>query len=105
MKPHFPQAGPDTKLEAGRLLSPKVLGGALAVTLLLLALTYTWIMWSAPGAPDTSGMLAVVTSVAVPTGTPAPAASPTYDPYAPSPTPTPLPGQIGVGTLVQISGT
>lgn len=93
------------KPEANPLLTPKVLAGALGVALFLLALTFTWIMWSAPASPNAAGMLAVVTSIAVPTGTPAPQPSATYDPYAPTPTLTPLPGQIGIGTIVQISGT
>jgi hypothetical protein len=91
--------------EFDRLFTPKVLAGSLAVTGILLILLFTWIVWSAPPAPDASGMLAAVTVVPMPSATPGPAATPTFDPYAPTPTPTLAPGQISVGAFVQISGT
>lgn len=91
--------------EPGRLFTPKVFAGALIVTLVLLVLTFVWIAWSAPAAPDASGLMAVVTSIKMPTSTPAPEASPTFDPYLPTPTPTPQPGQLSIGAYVQISGT
>jgi hypothetical protein len=93
------------KIEIGRLITPRVLGGALLFAVFLLIFTFVWIEWSAPPAPDPGGMLAVVTTIAMPTRTPVPAASPTIDPYAPTSTPTPLPGQIDVGAYVQITGT
>jgi hypothetical protein len=93
------------KIEFGRLFSPKVLGGALAVAVMLLILTFIWIAGSAPPASDPAGMLAVVTAIPMPSGTAAPAGTPTIDPYAPTSTPTPLPGQFDIGAYVQITGT
>jgi hypothetical protein len=89
--------------EPGRLLTPKVLVGALGVAVFLLVLTFAWIEWTAPPAPDMSGLLAVVTIIPAPSVTPAPAVTATFDPYAP--TPTVVPGQISIGAYVQISGT
>lgn len=88
-----------------QLFTPRVLLGAMGVAAILLVLTFAWIQWSAPPAPDTSGLLAVVTVLPMPSVTPAPAASPTFDPYAATPTFTPAPGQFGIGAVVQISGT
>ena len=50
-------------------------------------------------------MLAKVTNIPVPSSTPAAQPKPSYDPYPPTPTPTLLPGQIGIGAIVQITGT
>ncbi|HEY3312175.1 MAG TPA: hypothetical protein VGK00_11100 [Anaerolineales bacterium] len=91
--------------EPGRLFTPRVFAGALIVTVLLLVLAFAWVAWSAPASPDASGLLAVVTSIPMPSTTPAPEATPTFDPYAPTPTPTPAPGQLSIGAFVQISGT
>jgi hypothetical protein len=91
--------------EPGRLFTPRVFAGALIVTVLLLVLAFAWVAWSAPASPDASGLLAVVTSIPMPSATPAPEATPTFDPYAPTPTPTPAPGQLSIGAFVQISGT
>ena len=88
-----------------RLFTPRVLAGSVGVAVALCFLTFLWIEWSAPPAPDAAGMLAMVTLLPRPSNTPAPAATLTYDPYAPTPTNTPAPGQIVVGTVVQISGT
>jgi hypothetical protein len=90
-------------LEWGRLFTPRVLAGALGVTILLLILVFAWIEWTAPPAPEMSGLLAVVTIIPAPSATPAPAATATFDPYAP--TPTIVSGQISIGAYVQISGT
>jgi hypothetical protein len=91
--------------EPERLFTTKVFIWSLAVTVLLLVLTYAWIVWSAPAASDSSGLMAAVTIVPMSTSAPAPAATATIDPYAPTPTPTPAPGQISIGSFVQISGT
>jgi hypothetical protein len=90
-------------LELGRLFTPRVLAGALGVAIFLLVLIFAWIEWTAPPAPNLSGLLAVVTIIPVPSATPAPAVTATFDPYAP--TPTVVPGQISIGAYVQISGT
>lgn len=91
------------KFELNRLFTPRVLAGALGVAILLLILTFAWIEWTAPPAPQLSGLLAVVTIIPAPSATLAPAATATFDPYAP--TPTIVAGQISIGAYVQISGT
>jgi hypothetical protein len=93
------------RFEFDRLFTPRVLASALGVAVILLILTFLWIEWTAPPAPDLSGLLAVVTVLPAPSATPPPAATATYDPYAPTPTPTVAPGEIGPGAYVQISGT
>jgi len=95
--------GASMKFELGRLFTPRVLAGALGVAILLVILTFAWIEWTAPPAPQLSGLLAVVTIIPAPSATPAPVATATFDPYAP--TPTIVAGQISIGTYVQISGT
>lgn len=87
------------------LITPGVLAGGIGVAALLLIVTFIWIQWSAPPPPDTAGLLAVATIIPMPAATQTPVASPTFDPYAPTPTSTPQPGQIGIGVVVQISGT
>ena len=91
------------KFELGRLFTPRVLAGAVGVAILLLILTFAWIEWTAPPAPEISGLLADVTIIPAPSATLAPAASATFDPYAPTPTTAPV--GISIGTYVQISGT
>lgn len=93
------------KFELERLFTPRVLASALGLAMLLLILTFLWIEWTAPPAPDVSGLLAVVTVLPAPSATPLPEATATFDPYAPTPTSTVAPGQIGPGAYVQISGT
>jgi hypothetical protein len=84
-------------------LSPKVLTGALAVAALLLISTCVWISWSAP--QPASDVMAVLTLIPAPTGTPAPLATATIDPNAPTATLTAIPGALAVGSYVQIKGT
>jgi len=93
------------KIDYARLFTPKVFAGAIGVALFLLIVTFVWIELSAPPASNPAGMLAVVTTIALPPATSAPAATPTFDPYAPTPTPTAMPGQIDIGAYVQITGT
>jgi len=93
------------KIELDRLFTPTVILGGLAVAAVLLFVTFLWIIWSAPALQDATGMLAIVTDIPMPSTTPAPPATPTVDPYAATPTPTLAPGQISVGSLVQITGT
>ena len=68
-------------------------------------MTFLLITWSAPPAPAISGLLAIVTDIPMPTLTPAPAATPTFDPYGATSTPTLSPGEFSIGSMVQISGT
>ncbi|MEI7845549.1 MAG: hypothetical protein WCK35_07085 [Chloroflexota bacterium] len=92
-------------IEFDRLFSPWVIAGAVVVAFLLLGLTFFGIMWSAPPAPDVTGLLAIVTDIPVPTLTPVAAATPTFDPYGSTPTPTLSPGEFSIGSIVQITGT
>ncbi len=92
-------------IELGRIITLKVLFGALVVTAVLLVLTFALIVWTAPAPPDAAGLMAGVTSIPMPTTTPVPEATPTFDPYASTPTPTLSPGEFPIGTLIQISGT
>lgn len=85
-------------------LTPRAIVGAIFIALLLLASTFVWMAWSVPPRPDPAGLMAVMTVIPAPTGTP-PAESVTLDPYAPTPTPTLAPGQLTTGIYVQIVGT
>ena len=87
------------------LFSPFVFGVALVFALIMLCLTFFWILWSAPAGPDPANMLAAVTILPTNSPTAGPTASPTFDPYASTPTPTLKPGQFALGAMVQISGT
>lgn len=46
-----------------------------------------------------------MTVIPAPSGTALPTFTPTIDPNAPTPTSTPAPGQIAIGSYVQITGT
>jgi len=92
-------------IEFKRLFSPFVIVASLAVAIALLVVTYFLIVWSAPAAPDVAGMVAAITIIPPSATTPAPEATPTFDPYASTPTPTLAPGQVSIGAIVQISGT
>ena len=92
-------------IEFERLFSRVVVAASMAVTVVLLILTYFLIVWSAPAALDPAGRVAAVTDLPAPAATSGPEATPTFDPYASTPTPTLAPGQVSVGTIVQISGT
>ncbi|MCS6992356.1 MAG: hypothetical protein N2117_09635 [Anaerolineales bacterium] len=92
------------KVDFRSALTPRAFAGAILIALLLLALTFAWMSWSAPPPPDPAGMMAAMTLIPAPTGTPLPQI-PTVDPYAPTPTPTLAPGQLTTGMYVQIVGT
>ena len=85
-------------------LTPKVLTGVLGVAALLLVSTYVWIEWSAPP-PPSGEVMAVLTLIPAPSGTPAPLSTATIDPNAPTITPTTIPGAIATGSYVKIKGT
>jgi hypothetical protein len=84
-------------------LNRKVIFGALGVAAVLLILVFIWIEWSAPAPAVPGNFLAVLTVIPAPTSTPLSQPTATIDPSAP--TATPEPGQIAVGSYVQISGT
>ncbi len=84
-------------------LTKKVVAGALGVCIVFLTLTCIWIVWSAPPAPAPGAALAVLTIIPAPTSTPL--SLPTVTQDANAPTATPQPGQIAIGSYVQITGT
>jgi len=85
------------------ILTPRAMAGAIGVAAVLLILTFVWIEWSAPA--PAADMLAILTVIPAPSGTPAPQPTPTLDPNIPTPTFTPVPGEIAIGSYVQIKGT
>ena len=88
---------------SGFMLS-RVIAGAVAVALALLLLTFVWAEWSLPPSANTD-ILAVLTVIPAPSGTPIPAPTPTWDPNLPTPTSVAAPGEITIGSYVQIKGT
>jgi len=92
------------KIDLRSILTPKVLAGAVGVAIFLTLFTLVWIELSAPG-PASGEVMAILTLIPAPTGTPAPVPTATIDPNAATITPTPMPGQIALGSYVQIKGT
>jgi hypothetical protein len=92
------------RIDLRSALTPRAIAGAVLVTILLLALTFTWMYWAVPPKPDPAGLMAAMTVIPAPTGTTAVQVA-TIDPYAPTPTLTPVPGQLAIGIYVQIVGT
>jgi hypothetical protein len=88
-----------------RILTSRTMAGALGVTVLLLILIFIWIEWTAPPAPVPGNFLAVLTVIPAPSSTPPIPPTATLDPNAPTVIPTPAPGQIAIGSYVQIKGT
>jgi hypothetical protein len=92
------------KLDFSAVLTPRAIGGALIIATMALLLTFLGIELSAP--PPASGdVVALLTVIPAPSGTPLPPPTPTLDPNAPTITPTLAPGQIAIGSYVQIKGT
>jgi hypothetical protein len=86
------------------ILTGRVMAGAISVATVLLILTFIWIELSAPP-PASGNVVAVLTIIPAPSGTPVPLPTPTLDPTIPTPTSTPAPGEIAVGSYIQIKGT
>lgn len=93
------------------LFSPWVLGGALVISLLLLAVVLGVIWFTRPGRQPVAASTAVLNVVALATSTPIPPTPTPTQPVTPTPTldpnipPPPEPGTFGIGGYVQISGT
>ncbi|MDX9990703.1 MAG: hypothetical protein RBS68_01520 [Anaerolineales bacterium] len=85
-----------------RLLSPKVMLGALGLAVFLLLITFIWILLNAPERPQPGSFVATLTIIPAPTGTATPIATPSPDPNL---TPTPIPGQVMIGSYVQVAQT
>ena len=89
-------------MDARQLFNKWVILGALAVTGLLILITVIAIGWTTPRqASDVGFVPADLTVISAPTATPNVTPTATIDPFAPSPTPTGL----AVGTYAQITGT
>ena len=87
------------KLFTGKVILTGLLAG---VGLLVLAALLVYL--TAPLPPDPANTVALATIIPNPTR--AYQAKPIEnDPYVPTPTPTPAPGQIGIGAVVQVTGT
>ncbi len=91
----------DMNFEFLRSISPRAFLGALVIAVVLLFLTFSWIIWTAPPAPVPGNIVAVQTIIPAPTGTLVFFPTETQIPQ----TPTINPGQIFIGAYVQISGT
>jgi hypothetical protein len=92
------------RFDFSAVLNLRAVVGAIAIAILALVVTFIWIEWSAP--PPASGdVIALLTVIPAPSGTPLPPLTPTFDPNAPTPTPALAPGQIAIGSYVQIKGT
>ncbi len=92
------------KFDFSAFLSLRAIGGAIFIAMVALLVTLIWMELSAP--PPTSGdVVALLTVIPAPSGTPLPPLTPTIDPNAPTLTPTLAPGQIAIGSYVQIKGT
>ena len=92
------------KFDFSGLMTFRVMAGALGVAITLLVLSFVWLEWSLPPAAG-GNLLAELTVIPAPSGTPIPAPTPTWDPSIPTPTSVTLPGQIAIGSYVQIKGT
>ena len=80
-----------------------VILGSIVFAALLIVLTLILIGWTRPRvAPDVGFVPAYLTMIPAPTHTPNAPPTPTFDPNT---TPTLVPGTIGIGGYVQISGT
>ncbi len=86
------------------VLKPRVLIGAILIGIFALSVTCVVIeLFMLKPAP--ANVIAEMTIIPAPTATPLPPPTPTIDPDAPTVTPTLLPGQIAIGSYVQIKGT
>lgn len=85
-----------------RLLSPNVMLGSLGLAAFLLLATFILMMVSTPARPQPGSISAALTIIPAPTSTPTPIPTPTPDPNL---TPTPIPGQVMLGSYVQVAKT
>lgn len=92
------------KFDFSSILKPRVFIGIIAIAVLALIVTCVLIEWFAPRAAS-GDVIALLTVIPAPSGTPLPPPTPTVDLNAPTATPTLAPGQIAVGSYVQIKGT
>jgi hypothetical protein len=89
-------------LDFRRLLTPGVMLGALGLAFFLTFVTILWALVNAPERPQPGGFVATLTIIPAPTSTitPIPTATPDINV-----TPTPIPGQVMIGSYVQVAQT
>jgi hypothetical protein len=87
-----------------RLLTPKVIVAAIFVATSLFIISFILILFTAPPPSDLSSIIAVATVKPYTTTNNAYPVN-TNDPYVPTPTPTLAPGQISIGSVVQVTNT
>jgi hypothetical protein len=85
-----------------RILSPAVMLGALALAVLLLFVSALLVVINAPPRPQPGGFVATMTIIPAPTSTATTPPTATPDPNL---TPTPIPGQVMLGSYVQVAQT
>ncbi len=76
--------------------------GALGLAVFLLFITFVWILLNTPERPQPGTFSAELTIIPAPTSTPTTQPTATPDPNI---TPTPIPGQVMVGSYVQVAQT
>jgi hypothetical protein len=92
------------KFDFSSVLKPRVLIGAVLIGIFAVSVTCIVIELFMLK-PSPANVVAQMTIIPAPTATPLPPPTPTIDPDAPTVTPTLLPGQIAIGSYVQIKGT
>lgn len=91
------------KFDFSSVLKPRVLMGAMLIGVFALIITCVAIeLFMQKPAGE---VMAQMTLIAAPSRTPLPPPTPTIDPDAPTATPTLAPGQIAIGSYIQIKGT
>lgn len=87
-----------------KLFSSKVILTGIAAGIVLILLAAVLAILTAPLPPELNNTVALATIIPNPTSQySAPVIE--NDPYKPTPTPTAAPGQISIGTVVQVTGT
>lgn len=85
-----------------RLLSPAVMLGALGLAIFLFLFSFVLILINPPEAPQPGSFVATLTIIPAPSSTATTPPTATPDPNL---TPTPVPGQVTLGSYVQVAGT
>lgn len=86
------------------MFSAALVWKSLATALGLLVLALALVLATAPAPPDPANTVALATIIPNPTLVYVPVVV-QNDPYMPTAVPTPVPGQIGIGSMVQVTGT
>lgn len=89
-------------LDFRRILTPGVMLGALGIAIFFLLVAFVWVLVNTPERPQPGAFVATLTIIPAPTSTTTPTPTPTIDPNV---TPTPIPGQVMIGSYVQVAQT